>query len=364
MGIWKSPLENLAVTMMNELFWKNKKIFITGHTGFKGSWLCLWLHQLGAKITGYALSPTIPSLFESANVSSVLEKNIIKDINDYTALQYAMLQAQPEIVFHLAAQSLVQTSYQKPVDTYQTNVMGTVNLLQSVVNCESVQVVVNITSDKCYENKEWVWGYRETDRLGGYDPYSNSKACAELVTNAYRDSFLNQKNIKLASCRAGNVIGGGDWAENRLVPDMMRGFLSGEEINIRNPNAIRPWQHVLEPLSGYLLLAEKMFKNKMLTGAWNFGPEEKDVQPVSFIVDHISHFWPENKINMKNNEQFGHEAGILKLDTSKAKNLLHWKPKLNIQQALDYTSQWYKAFQAKKNINEFTLLQINQYKDL
>jgi CDP-glucose 4,6-dehydratase len=349
---------------MMESFWKNKKVFVTGHTGFKGSWLCLWLSQLGAKITGYALSPTTPSLFDSANIVTCLEKNIINNINDYTSLQQAIQQSQPEIVFHLAAQSLVQNSYQNPVENYQTNVMGTVNLLEAVRQTDGVRVVINITSDKCYENKEWVWGYRETDRLGGHDPYSNSKACAELITHAYRDSFFNQQNIALASCRAGNVIGGGDWAENRLVPDMMRGFLSGEEIIIRNPKAIRPWQHVLEPLSGYLLLAEKIYTDKTLAQAWNFGPEEKDVQPVSFITDHLSHHWPSHQIHIGNNDKFGHEAGILKLDISKAKNVLQWKPKLNLQQALDLTAQWYKAYGAKKEMKKFTLAQINQYRGI
>lgn len=343
-------------------FWKNKKVFITGHTGFKGSWLSLWLSQLGAKITGFSLVPeTSPNLFTLADVKSSLDKHITNTLYDFTALKKAIDEAQPEIIFHLAAQSLVQKSYQSPVETYMTNVMGTVHLFEAARHCSSVKVIINITSDKCYENKEWLWGYRENDRLGGHDPYSNSKACAELITQAYRDSFFSQTGQLLASARAGNVIGGGDWAENRLVPDMMRGFLSGGEIVIRNPEAIRPWQHVLEPLSGYILLAEKLWKNKELSGAWNFGPDEKDVQPVGYIADYLKQFWPSHKIDIKSNQQFGHEAGILKLDISKAKNLLHWRPKLNLSQALDFTSDWYSAYQAGKDMRAFTLVQIESY---
>ncbi len=353
---------------MNESFWKNKKVFVTGHTGFKGSWLCLWLAQLGAKVTGYSLAPTsTPNLFTVVNVASQLEKNLIHDINDGSALYQALQVAQPEIVFHLAAQSLVQYSYQNPIETYQTNVMGTVNVLEAARHCPSVKTVINVTSDKCYENKEWVWGYRENDRLGGHDPYSNSKACAELVTSAYRDSFYSSTSKQsLASARAGNVIGGGDWAQNRLVPDMVRGFLSNENVLIRNPNAIRPWQHVLEPLSGYMLLAEKLNENPGLAGAWNFGPDEKDVQPVKFIADYFTQYWKGSQISFGDSvaatqQNFGHEAGILKLDISKAKNSLNWRPKLNLSGALEYTIDWYQAFQAQKNMTESTLGQIAAY---
>ena len=272
-------------------FWRGRRVFLTGHTGFKGGWLALWLQRLGADVTGYALDPpTTPSLFAVARVGAGM-RSIINDIRDAETLAQAMREAQPEIVIHMAAQPLVRYSYQAPVETYATNVMGTVHLLEAVRQTDSVRAVVNVTSDKCYENREWVWGYRENEPMGGYDPYSNSKGCAELVTAAYRNSYFNpaqysQHGVALASARAGNVIGGGDWAEDRLIPDILRAIAAGEAVNIRSPHAIRPWQHVLEPLSGYLLLAQRLIEDGPAHAeGWNFGPSEEDARPVQWIVE-------------------------------------------------------------------------------
>ena len=271
---------------MNPSFWRSKKVFFSGHTGFKGSWLCLWLQQLGAEVTGYALAPpTSPSLFEVAHVAQGM-KSLCGDIRDGAALAKAMREAVPDIVIHMAAQPLVRRSYLDPVETYSANVMGTVHLLEAVRQTQSVRAVVNVTSDKCYENKEWVWGYRESDPMGGFDPYSNSKGCAELVTAAYRNSFFNpakysEHHVALASVRAGNVIGGGDWAEDRLIPDILAAFEKSQPVVIRNPHAIRPWQHVLEPLAGYLQLAQKLYEDgATYAEGWNFGPNDEDAQPV------------------------------------------------------------------------------------
>lgn len=348
---------------VNNHFWKNKKVVITGHTGFKGSWLSLWLHSLGVNVYGYGLAPaTSPALFNILE----LEKKIyshIGDIRDFEVLKQYINEIQPEIIIHMAAQPLVRYSYDFPIETYQTNVMGTVNLLESVRQCASVRAVVNVTTDKCYENKEWDWGYRENDRLGGYDPYSNSKACSEFVTSAYRQSYFSngQNLIGIATARAGNVIGGGDWAQDRLIPDIMTAIINKQTVLIRNPLAIRPWQHVLEPLSGYLTLAEKLWQDpKQYSSSWNFGPNEGDIKPVQEIVKLITRNWPEGSWKI-DQAAHPHEAHFLKLDISKAKNHLEWRPRWNLETAVHFSVAWYQAWAMGRGVEEMTLSQIRQY---
>lgn len=347
-------------------FFKNKKILVTGHTGFKGSWLCLWLQEMGATVIGFALQPpTKPNMFDLAHVADGMV-SIIGDIRDYDALYTALKHHQPEIVIHMAAQPLVLRSYSHPIDTYATNVMGTVNLFEAIRQAACVKTIVNVTTDKCYENKEWHWGYRESERLGGYDPYSNSKACAELVTTAYRQSYFTDMNIGLASARAGNVIGGGDWADNRLIPDIIQACIDNTPVAIRHPDAIRPWQHVLEPLSGYLLLAQHLHEQRdKFTGAWNFGPEEQDVKPVSWITDFIVTQWGNDASwFIDHSHDKPHEATHLKLDISKAKTTLGWKPRWNLSNALEHTIEWYQAFAAKKDLQAISREQILRYMNL
>ncbi|MCE3203599.1 CDP-glucose 4,6-dehydratase [Paenibacillus sonchi] len=352
--------------MINQTFWNGKKVFLTGHTGFKGSWLCLWLSSMGAEITGYSLEPsTSPSLFDLCNIKDLLKNNVIADIRDSAKLNLAMQQARPEIVIHMAAQPLVRESYKNPVETYEVNVMGTINLLEAVRNCQSVVSVVNVTTDKCYENKEWHWGYRENEPLGGYDPYSSSKACSELVTSAYRNSFLNNqiggRQIAVASARAGNVIGGGDWAADRLVPDSIRSILNDQKIIIRNPHSIRPWQHVLEPLSGYLLLAENLYKQgEKYASAWNFGPSDDDAKPVEWIVQEICRKWngASYEIDTKSHP---HEAQYLKLDCSKAKAELKWHPRWNLEQAIDKIIEFTVAYKEGESLIDICGRQIEEY---
>ena len=348
---------------MNEAFWRGKKVFLTGHTGFKGSWLSLWLYQLGAKVTGFALdAPTRPSIFEDTKVNEAIEKSVIGDIRDAGLFMAAIKNAEPEIIIHMAAQPLVRESYIDPVGTYATNVMGTVNMLEAARKTPSVKVVLNITTDKCYENNEWVWGYRENESMGGYDPYSSSKGCAELVSSAYRKSFLQEKGIALATARAGNVIGGGDWASDRIVPDAMRAFMENKTLMVRNPLATRPWQHVLEPLSAYLLLCQKLFEQPIrFSEGWNFGPNDEDVQPVSNLADIMVKSWGGNVEWKVDDSNHPHEAQYLKLDCSKAKNLLKWKPIWCLERSLDETVQWYKAWHQDKNMGEFTMNQIKVY---
>ncbi len=353
--------------MISKGFWTNKKVFVTGHTGFKGSWLCLWLYFLGADVTGYALNPpTDPSLFELCRID-VLIKSTIADVRDGESLAQAMRKADPEIVIHMAAQSLVRESYKNPVETYSTNVMGTVNLFEAVRKCKNVKAVINITSDKCYENKEWPWGYRENEPMGGYDPYSNSKACSELVTSAYRNSFFNPKEydthgVGLASARAGNVIGGGDWAQDRLVPDCIRAILKGEKIIVRNPHAVRPWQFVLEPLAGYLMLAQKLYEDgpKYAEG-WNLGPDDHDAKPVEWIVKKLCEKWGQNSSYEIDEGKHLYEAHHLKLDCSKAKFKLGWHTKWNLEQAIDKVIEWTRAYQENKDVKEICLDQIEDY---
>lgn len=352
---------------MNPDFWNGKRVFLTGHTGFKGSWLSLWLQSLGAQVTGYALNPpTTPSLFEVANVGSGM-KSLIGDIRDANAIEIAMVRSDPEIVIHMAAQPLVRYSYTNPIETYSTNVMGTVHLLEAVKKSNSVKAVVNITTDKCYENREWDWGYRENDPMGGYDPYSNSKGCAELVTSAYRSSFFNPNNhhqhgVCLASVRAGNVIGGGDWAQDRLIPDIISAFTENRPVIIRNPNAIRPWQHVLEPLRGYLSLAERLYQGELsFADGWNFGPNDDDARTVEWIVSRFANLWGGGASWQLDSNEQPHEATYLKLDISKAKNRLKWSPILDLNESLEMIVDWYHAYASDENMRDKILKQINQY---
>ena len=353
--------------MIDRAFWQGKKVFITGHTGFKGSWLCLWLHSLGAKVTGYALQPpTQPSLFELCRVEELVT-SITGDVRDREGLTNAMVKADPEIVIHMAAQALVRDSYQNPVDTYAINVMGTVHLLEAVRVSKSVKAVVNVTTDKCYENKEWAWGYRENEPMGGYDPYSNSKGCSELVTSSYRSSFFHSNEyekhgVGVASARAGNVIGGGDWAVDRLIPDCINALLLDEKIKIRNPHSIRPWQHVLEPLSGYLLLAQGLYEKGSLFGeGWNFGPNDSDAKPVEWIVQKICEQWGADAGYEIDSGVHPHEAHYLKLDCSKAKMQLNWAPRWNLEYTLGKIIDWVQAYNKKNDMRMICLEQIDDY---
>lgn len=355
---------------MNPAFWQGKRVFLTGHTGFKGCWMALWLQSLGAKVTGFALPPpTQPSLFELAHVENGMH-SVIGDIRDLDLLVNAMREAQPEIVLHMAAQPLVRYSYQHPVETYATNVMGTVHLLEAVRTIGGVKAVVNITTDKCYENREWVWGYRENEPMGGYDPYSNSKGCAELVTASYRSSFFNpadyaRHGTAVATARAGNVIGGGDWAQDRLIPDIIAAFEKGQPVNIRNPNAIRPWQHVLEPLRGYLMLAERLYnEGPAFAEAWNFGPNDDDARPVGWIVEALVEQWGDDARWQQDQGEHPHEATWLKLDISKVRQRLGWQPQLRLANALQYIVDWAKQRQAGADIRTLTLGQIQHYQSL
>ncbi len=364
MGIGEGTLEGLVMTPG---FWQGKKIFLTGHTGFKGSWLSLWLQQLGARLTGFALSPpTNPSLFEVAGVADGMT-SIIGDIRETQVLTAVMRDAVPEIVIHMAAQPLVRRSYMDPVETYGTNVMGTVHLLEAVRQTPSVRAVVNVTTDKCYENREWVWGYRENEPMGGYDPYSSSKGCSELVTAAYRNSYFSaekygQHRVALASARAGNVIGGGDWAQDRLIPDIVAAFAKGEPVVIRNPTATRPWQHVLEPLRGYLVLAEKLFnEGPDFAEAWNFGPRGDDARPVEWIARELAKKWGAGASWEISGGEHPHEAGYLKLDVSKASARLDWQPTMHLHEALDLIVEWTRAQRSGVDLRALTLRQIAAY---
>jgi len=354
---------------MTGTFWKGKQVLITGHTGFKGSWLSLWLQRLGAHVVGYALAPpTKPSLFEIAQVDEGMI-SILGDIRDLKHLQATIVEHKPEIIIHLAAQPLVRYSYQNPVETFATNIMGTVHLLEAVRQAGGVRVIVCITSDKCYENREWFWGYREIDPMGGHDPYSSSKGCAELVIAAYRNSYFPRQEyqrhgVALASARAGNVIGGGDWADDRLVPDIMRAILEDRPVIIRSPNAIRPWQHVLEPLNGYLCLAEKLWESgSELAEGWNFGPDDEDAQPVSWVVERLVDLWGETARWRLDSVQHPHEATYLKLDCSKAKQLLAWTPKLDLSATLQWIVEWYRGYTQNRNMRELSETQIARFED-
>ena len=356
--------------MLNRSFWKGRRVFLTGHTGFKGSWLSLWLNALGADVTGYALEPpTQPSLFEQAGVSSAVN-SICADIRDFSRLRSAIADSRPEVVIHMAAQSVVRRGYEDPIETYSSNVMGTVHLLEALRQLKQPCVVVNVTSDKCYENREWVWGYRENDPMGGQDPYSNSKACAELVTSAFRDSYFHtvgsgRVSIAVASARAGNAIGGGDWTRDQLIPDLMRAFLDSKPCLIRNPSAIRPWQFVLEPLRGYLMLAERLAEDaSRFASAWNFGPAETDAKPVSWIADRLAQLWGAGGSWRSDEAPHPREAHSLKLDASKARAELGWEPVLPLIKALDWIVEWYRTVQTGGDLQCLTRRQIEQYETL
>ncbi len=347
---------------INQHFWQGKRVFLTGHTGFKGGWLSLWLQSMGAEVHGYALNPpTEPNLFNTAEIYKGMSGSEIADIRNAEKLQNAMHKANPQIVFHLAAQPLVRYSYAQPTETYAINVMGTVNLLDAVRKTPSVKAVVNVTTDKCYENHEWVWGYRENDPIGGFDPYSSSKGCAELITAAYRQSYLEPMGIAVASARAGNVIGGGDWAADRLIPDFLRALDAGEVLKIRSPHSIRPWQHVLEPLSGYLMLAEQLCtEGTSFAEAWNFGPLDEDACTVQWIVEQMAKI--RHDVNWQCDDmQQPHEANYLKLDSSKARCQLGWQSKWRLETALNKTIEWHQAWRDKQNMRVITLAQIAEY---
>jgi CDP-glucose 4,6-dehydratase len=355
--------------MVSNSFWDGRRVFITGHTGFKGSWLALWLADLGAQVTGFALpAPTDPSLFELAQVASGIA-HIEGDVRDLAALDGAVRDAQPEIVFHLAAQPLVRPSYDQPVETYATNVMGTVHLLDSLRRTDGVKAAICITSDKCYENREWPWPYRESDPMGGYDPYSNSKGCAELVISAFRQSYFNaasaEGGLALASVRAGNVIGGGDWAKDRLIPDIVRAIEQGDRPRIRSPRAVRPWQHVLEALGGYILLAERLADGEnSLASGWNFGPSEDDTRPVSYVVDQLTALWGQPGAWDNWGGDHPHEANLLRLDCSRARSILGWRPALTLDQALARVAEWHQAVASGQSARDVTLAQIRDYRAL
>jgi CDP-glucose 4,6-dehydratase len=357
----------LEVVVIDQTFWQGKRVFLTGHTGFKGSWLTLWLRLLGAEVTGFALAPdTDPNMFSMARVSEGI-KSIFGDIRDQQALHKTIEGSRPEIVIHMAAQPLVRYSYAHPVETYATNVMGTVHVLEAVRQVSSIKAALIVTTDKCYENREWVWGYRENEPMGGYDPYSSSKGCAELVTAAYRKSYFNPEiyikhGVALASARAGNVIGGGDWAAERLIPDIMRAITRNECVQIRNPQAVRPWQHVLEPLSGYIALAEKLFSEGARYGeGWNFGPDDSDLRPVQWIVERLTTQWGEGSGWTLDKNPQPHETTILKLDCSKVRNQLGWRPRWNLEQTIDKIVDWYKAEKHGIDMRAVTLAQIDAY---
>lgn len=357
MAGWR-PLEDLV----NGNPWRGRRVFITGHTGFKGSWLSLWLADLGAEITGYSLRPpTHPSLFEQARIASLIH-DIHGDIRDLASLEAAMAEAQPEVVFHLAAQPLVRHSYAEPVDTYATNVMGTVHLLDACRRIDAVRAVICITTDKCYENREWVWPYRESDPMGGHDPYSSSKGAAELVISAYRRSFF-QDAKSLASVRAGNVIGGGDWAADRLIPDIVRALEARERPLIRAPGSIRPWQHVLEALGGYLMIAERLLAgDHSAATAWNFGPADEDTRPVGWIVEEMLRLWGASGWDRPDGPQ-PHEARILKLDCSKARSELGWRPALPLNDALRFVADWHQSVVKGGDAREISLAQLREYRE-
>lgn len=345
-------------------FWRGKKVFITGHTGFKGSWLCLWLKHLGAELAGFSLAPSKqPSMHKLLRLDALVNERIA-DVRDLDDLRAALVEAQPDIVFHLAAQPLVRLSYESPVETFSINTMGSIHLLEAAKECPKIQSIVMVTSDKCYENREWLWGYRESDAMGGYDPYSASKGAAEIAISGYTQSYFRNTKTAVASARAGNVIGGGDWSLDRLVPDMVKAVMLGEPLEIRNPYAIRPWQHVLEPLAGYMRLAEQLYLHGQdFSGGWNFGPNDGDNQNVEKVAALLCMHWGEGAAYDKANVDACnlHEAAVLKLDCSKARAHLQWYPKWSLDEAVCKTVAWYKAYQKEQDLYEVSLEQIEQY---
>jgi CDP-glucose 4,6-dehydratase len=349
------------IIMIDKEFWQGKHVFLTGHTGFKGSWLSLWLSSLGVEVKGYALDPpTSPSLYNEAKVDSLIDSEI-GDIRDEGALYDSMTTFNPDILIHMAAQPLVRYSYESPIETYDVNVIGTAKVLEVARSCSNLKAIVNITTDKCYENDGRFKGFKESDPMGGFDPYSSSKGCAELVASAYRRSFLETKGVGLASVRAGNVIGGGDWADDRLIPDILRAFEKNKPVIIRNPKATRPWQHVLEPLSGYLVLAQSLCKDhKCYAGGWNFGPNGQDVKPVDWILEKMISKWPDSSWELDINSN-PHEAGYLKLNILKAKSKLDWTPLWGLEQALEKIIIWHQAWINKENIQAICLAEVEEY---
>ena len=352
---------------MLESFWRGKTVLVTGHTGFKGGWLSFWLHNLGANVIGYSLSPnTEPNLYSTVNIESCVSTEF-GDVRNLDNLTACISEKRPEIVFHMAAQPLVRLSYKEPLETFSTNITGTINVLEAVRRTQTVKVVVNITSDKCYENKEWVWGYREHEPLGGHDPYSSSKACAEIITAAYQKSYFQTHDAgaympAIATARAGNVIGGGDWSEDRLVPDIIKSIMSKEDILLRNPSAIRPWQHVLEPLYGYMLLAERLWENNdKYCGAWNFGPSEGNVRTVEWIVSRLIDLWGSQTAWKCESHNNPHEAMCLKLDSSKAFEYLGWKQRMSMDETLMAVVEWYRSYGNGKSVQEIMMKQIDTY---
>ena len=355
--------------MVNRLFWRGRKVLVTGHTGFMGSWLSLWLNALGAKVTGYALEPpTEPNLFQQARVT--LSHSICADIRNFQRLKAAMAECRADVIIHMAAQSVVRRGYEDPMETYSSNVMGTVHVLEALRQLARPCVLVNVTSDKCYSNREWVWGYREDEPMGGHDPYSNSKGCAELVTSAYRESFFPVESIEghqiaVASARAGNAIGGGDWTSHQLIPDLVKAFIARRPCPIRNPTAIRPWQFVLEPLHGYLLIAERLAENRaQFASSWNFGPAETDAQHVSWIADRLASLWGNGAAWICDSTVHPPESGSLKLDAAKARAYLGWHPVLPLKSALDWIVEWYRAFETGADLGKVTRAQIERYEEL
>jgi CDP-glucose 4,6-dehydratase len=343
-------------------FWRGRRVLLTGHSGFKGGWLALWLHSLGARVTGLSLAPqTRPALFDVARIAEGIDSRI-GDVRDASAVNQALRSASPEIVFHLAAQALVAEGYAAPVDTYATNVLGTVQILEAVRAAPSVKALLAVTSDKCYDNREIQRGYREDEPLGGRDPYSSSKACAELVTSAYRESFLRQKGVAVASARAGNTVGGGDWSPHRLVPDLVSAFVGGETAGLRRPGAVRPWQHVLDPLAGYLILGQKLLTDgQRFAQAWNFGPLEEDATTVGDFAGRFAKAWGGGARAVSEPAQFPHEAATLRLDATKARSALGWQPRWRLDAAIEATVEWYCAWHAKKDMRSFSLAQIERY---
>ncbi len=352
----------MSAGTVDPAFWRDRRVLVTGHTGFKGSWLTLWLSALGADVTGVSLDvPSDPSLYEAARVAEGIE-DVRLDIRDHEAVRAAVESARPEVVIHMAAQSLVRASFAAPRETYETNVMGTVHVLDAVRATAGVQAVVNVTSDKCYDNHEWEWGYREDEPMGGHDPYSSSKGCAELVTDAFRRSYFSQEGApRVASARAGNVIGGGDWAPDRLIPDIMRAVLAGQPVRIRNPHSIRPWQHVLNPLSGYLVLAQALAESRDAATGWNFGPADEDARPVQWIVERVGERW-DGEVRWETDDgPHPHEARFLKLDSSRARSRLHWRPAWGLAAGLDAVVEWYRALRDGEDVRAVTVGQIESF---
>ena len=347
--------------MIDKQFWSGKRVFLTGHTGFKGSWMSLWLHSLGAIIKGYSLEPnTFPSLFNEAKVNEIIDSNI-GDIRNLVNLQKSLIQFDPDILIHMAAQPLVRYSYDKPIETYEVNVIGTAKVLEAALSCNKLKAIINITTDKCYENEESDKKYMEDDPLGGFDPYSSSKACSEIISSAYYRSFFQNKKVGLATARSGNVIGGGDWAQDRLIPDILRSFQEKKSVIVRSPKSIRPWQHVLEPISGYLTLAQKLYcEPEKFSEGWNFGPNEEDAKSVEWILNKMILKWPNATWKLDKNYS-PHEANFLKLDIEKAKSRLCWLPAWNIEYSIDKSIEWHQAWLNKQNMQDFCVNQINQY---